>query len=82
MPLALGTCIIKLLKAVWNSKAYKAASLFVVSHFLLAYTNTLAYYAEGLVTNTIGFIIQAQGQGIHTKNPYSQVKNLIQKTLT
>ncbi len=44
--------------------------------------DTLAYYAEGLVTNTIGFIIQAQGQGIHTKNPYSQVKNLIQKTLT
>ncbi len=31
----------------------------IASHFLLAWTNTLAYYAKELVTIVISFIIQA-----------------------
>jgi hypothetical protein len=46
----LGVCIIKLFTAVTNFVMFKARLLIIVYNFLLALTNTLAFYIVELIT--------------------------------
>ncbi len=52
-------CIIKHFTAVINSIANKTSVLVIVSYFILAFTNTLAYYSAKLITAVISFMKQA-----------------------
>ncbi len=62
MNTAPGACIIKLFTAVIKFFLAQYASAFaILSHFLLALTNTLALYATELITAVICFMIQAPG---------------------
>jgi hypothetical protein len=63
--LALGACIIKLFT---DMAVGPLASVFaIVSHFLMAFTNTLAFYNMELITVVIGFKIQAPGAVFPTR---------------
>jgi hypothetical protein len=57
--LALGACIIKLFTDVIHPVGPLASVFASVSHFLMAFTNTLAFYVMQLITAVIGFKIQA-----------------------
>jgi hypothetical protein len=58
VPTCPGACIIKLFMAVINSVVQDSAFA-IVSHFLLALTNILAFYVKELITTIISFMIQA-----------------------
>ena len=52
-------CIIKPFTAIINTVAYQVSAFVIVGHFLLALTNTLAFYATQLITAVNGCMIQA-----------------------
>jgi hypothetical protein len=54
----LGVCIIKLFTAVTNFVMYKASLLIIVYNFLLALTNTLAFYMMELITAIKSFVVE------------------------
>ncbi len=51
--------IIKLITAIINSVVKKASAFAIVSHFLLAWKNTLAFYDTELITAVKSSMIQA-----------------------
>ncbi len=56
-----GACIIKLFTAVINFVVQYASAFAIVSHFLMALTNALAFYVTELIKAEISFMIQAPG---------------------
>ncbi len=62
--LALAACIIKLFTDIIHPVGPLASLFAIVSHFLMAFTNTLAFYVMELITAVIGFKIQAPGGSI------------------
>jgi len=56
-----GARIIKLFTVGINYVVQCASAFAIVSHFLLALTNTLAFYVTELITAVISFMIQAPG---------------------
>ena len=54
-------CIIKLFTAVIKSLTYEISVFVIVRHFLLALTNTLAYFSTELIKAVISFMMQASG---------------------
>ncbi len=61
MRLTSWACIIKHFKAVINSVVQKTSTFAIVNHFLLALTNTLAFYITELITAVMSFMIKAPG---------------------
>jgi hypothetical protein len=51
-----GACIIKHFTAVINSVANKTSVFVIVSYYILAFTNTLAYCAAKLITAEISLV--------------------------
>ncbi len=49
----------------------------IVSHFLLALTNTLAFYVTEIITATISFMIQAPGD-LFRDSHYATLANVLQ----
>ncbi len=62
--LSQGACIIKHFTVVINFVVAQASAFAVVSHSLLALTNTLAFYITELITAVISFMIQAPGANV------------------
>ncbi len=56
-----GACIIKPFTAIINFVVQYASAFAIVSHFLLALTNSVAFYVTKLITAVISFMIQAPG---------------------
>ncbi len=53
-----GACIIKHLTDVFNHVVQQASAFAIVSHFLLALTNTRALYVTELITSVTSFMLQ------------------------
>ncbi len=53
-----GTCIINIFTAVINPAVQQATDFAIVSHFVLALTNTLSFYVTELITPVINFMIK------------------------
>jgi hypothetical protein len=51
--------MIKLFTSILNPVVQKACACTIISHFLLALTNTLAVYVTELITAVISFMKQA-----------------------